>query len=1555
MVLPCSGVNLPNNAKIYDGSDEKPQSDADSCDSTSQLIEPSGELKPEVDALLASFALSRPDGSVKQINKINENLRLILSATRAKSNEFFRQDRLIQIEDPWLNTQEIADIKNTQHLRRCLQSKEGNEETKQQFLGLAFKLLQVFKGQSTDRDASDIKEVIQLTLIADSDLYREIMGAITHKCLSPLLDLPSIWGLGMMIQNRPVSLLIGTEKTRDLNLTRLLRIVQKHLSDLMQQEKYQRESLSVVLQTISHLLDALYLVGINNVDYDEIKEPLDKLLSKLCKQSENAMLAWQAYYARYALAHLPTDDDRWSHLAFHFAEETVPIALLLACEMYLMGTFAVPLVYFCKHHFHAFTHLITSFLFTVPTELLHWMSSATPQNWYVALRFVDIFIQTGNLILLEKFVRHCAEAKNKDFLIGFCLRLEQLIQTHQTQPEIQQAAIRLLHSLAKDYQRWGYHQEVQHAVKVALVNVAEALNQNLRQQVEAILSQLAGKEEKFSKSSSIHQVFPWNINLEAPIKEIALLGLARKELLSRPHLNDLKDIASSIVGLYNKYFSKFKKNSSIKDALMRYIEPQGVVVSGKILGTVSLHRIVTDFLAEPGKRVLLLEGDAGIGKTVFCHHLVQQFWKDYYDLKEPKNTKQEQRIPLFIELSKSGFATANLVTDWLKSQKFSDIYIRNLQKKYPIVLILDGYEKFADQNSEFYKAAQLDKWKNAKIIITVAPREVKNNYEYLFCSEEQKNILQIAKIVPFSENTVNAYVEKYAGLINGNAQVDKKILNDISGLSMRRHHPFTLKMSLNLLPALDEYNNFINELEAVKRINKRIIMIERYDQFIEDWLSYSHDSLSREKLSDKERKSLIKRRYGNFNKDLIKFNQDLALELHQCNELTISYSSTSSEERKSVQRILANIHDGAANSEKEQIKKERLFLLSSPLSRNGDEYCFIHPALQDYFISRAICEPEFKDRCPTFLDELNQLPLMNCTRILDFLAERVKKEPAFKRYLYHWLARSEIGELSVKYGSSNAITILVRAGEDLSAKDLSFISIPYANLEHGLFDSTVFDKADLTGVNFSGAWLRGASFKRAKMKQAQFGNASVISAATGPRFIKKMELSADGHWLASYGPGSTLSLHSLIDRASSTRMAVASGKRHVIFSVDNRWAAWPGKDGDIVYRNITDPTQADITTPFKGGWEESCTFTSDSQYLIVPTIQRHFHDLSQEIKEIEDKEHQIRSDIEKYDKNSKNLVSLLLSWSMSAEQLLALNQGMKLSLENIEKRKANLYRKQRYSIIEIQFLSLNSNEINTLLTEALRIDGEVTNMALSQDGRYLFTVKKDPIHADAVTIERRNIEEAVLKVESIYLRSRSKEMISAVSKIVPSADGKWLALAVLDSDSAKSTKISLYSLASFKTEYWVETTYSTSIELSFSPTGKWLAIVQEDELIVLSLALGSFQQIRKPLENITPALIHAVRWQRVNKVGQAEEEHILTMEGDYVLRRWKIATSEQNQFKLELIASTLHLAPRLSGISIEGVTDLDSDNVELLHPFCNHEVPLSEETSKTLPSLLNKA
>src|SRR5581483_10333372 len=165
---------------------------------------------------------------------------------------------------------------------------------------------------------------------------------------------------------------------------------------------------------------------------------------------------------------------------------------------------------------------------------------------------------------------------------------------------------------------------------------------------------------------------------------------------------------------------------------------------------------------------------------------------------------------------------------------------------------------------------------------------------------------------------------------------------------------------------------------------------------------------------------------------------------------------------------------------------------NSPLSRNGDQYRFIHKSLFEYFVARAIYESICKE-ASSILYEKNSM--LDDHGILRFLIEYVqqggsskdaKQIDEFKENLYNFIEKSK-EDTDFEIAAANSITILNKAGVSFSGNNLSGIHIAGADLSYGLFHCTQFKQADLINVNFKGSWLQYADFSGANMTGVQFG------------------------------------------------------------------------------------------------------------------------------------------------------------------------------------------------------------------------------------------------------------------------------------------------------------------------------------------------------------------------------------------------------------------------------------------------------------------------------------
>ena len=105
--------------------------------------------------------------------------------------------------------------------------------------------------------------------------------------------------------------------------------------------------------------------------------------------------------------------------------------------------------------------------------------------------------------------------------------------------------------------------------------------------------------------------------------------------------------------------------------------------------------------------------------------------------------------------------------------------------------------------------------------------------------------------------------------------------------------------------------------------------------------------------------------------------------------------------------------------------------------------------------------------------------------VFKFLQESVQQDARLKEKLLNWVERSKTEE--VQPIAANALTLLVKAGEQFNNKDLKGVRVPGADLSYGVFDSAQLQGADLRSVDFRQIWLRQANLGGAQMEGVQFG------------------------------------------------------------------------------------------------------------------------------------------------------------------------------------------------------------------------------------------------------------------------------------------------------------------------------------------------------------------------------------------------------------------------------------------------------------------------------------
>ncbi|BBO59254.1 NACHT domain-containing protein [Mycoavidus sp. B2-EB] len=531
-----------------------------------------------------------------------------------------------------------------------------------------------------------------------------------------------------------------------------------------------------------------------------------------------------------------------------------------------------------------------------------------------------------------------------------------------------------------------------------------------------------------------------NVSAEATrYKPLAQLG---------PHIEELRAA----------YLNVLEEVDEIRDGLTLYIPSEGQETADSKISFTLIEK-VRDFLSS-NKKVLLLLGEAGSGKSTFNRELTRTLWGEY----QPSSTAP---IPIFIALAEHTPSCKDLIESYLLEQEFSPEEIALLRKEKRLVFILDGFDEIEDRTQAFYTQHKLDHWKNAQVIISSRPEYLGKNYRIQFQKRGQTSALQEYWLSPTSDDWITAYIQKYirhTERTEWNLKRYQDALNNLPTLKEAIRRPFLLRMALDLLP----------DLTASK--SGPVTRIALYDAFISRWWNRSEERLLHITLTSEEEKARCKLGQSLVEKGL-RASQEMAMALTQKRLVQAFYDPEKEDVIPEAWRTYLNEKDA----------EKRLLLFNAPLIHQGQHYRFIHKSIQDYCVARAICGPQFNSAQPGVNAALNQFLLVDEPLILDFLAERVKQHPSFKAHLHAWIESSKDPSFPVTVGAANAITILVRAGVQFNGADLKGIRIPGADLSYGVFDLSQLQGSDLSGTNLYASWLRQADLSGAQMAGVQFG------------------------------------------------------------------------------------------------------------------------------------------------------------------------------------------------------------------------------------------------------------------------------------------------------------------------------------------------------------------------------------------------------------------------------------------------------------------------------------
>ena len=219
-----------------------------------------------------------------------------------------------------------------------------------------------------------------------------------------------------------------------------------------------------------------------------------------------------------------------------------------------------------------------------------------------------------------------------------------------------------------------------------------------------------------------------------------LLNIARRQ----PHVH-IEERLSSLE----------QENSKAWEAVRHvYIKQRGQSKSHATTATFDLEEETRSFLKSE-KKVLLIRGDAGAGKSTFTQYLTRILWMDR------ENAREDAPIPLLIRLPFVTDAPQNLVPEYLKRHGFYEADIHELKQGREFVFILDGYDEISKRRN-LYNTNQLHEWK-ARVVITCRTEYLNKYYHNDFIPERYPDAFLEFIVAPFSRSDIQKYIKQHVG------------------------------------------------------------------------------------------------------------------------------------------------------------------------------------------------------------------------------------------------------------------------------------------------------------------------------------------------------------------------------------------------------------------------------------------------------------------------------------------------------------------------------------------------------------------------------------------------------------------------------------------------------------------------------------------------------------------------------------------------------------------------------------------------------------------------
>ncbi|KAJ6234595.1 lipopolysaccharide assembly protein b [Anaeramoeba flamelloides] len=373
--------------------------------------------------------------------------------------------------------------------------------------------------------------------------------------------------------------------------------------------------------------------------------------------------------------------------------------------------------------------------------------------------------------------------------------------------------------------------------------------------------------------------------------------------------------------------------------------------------TEDLCEKVEEFLVNKEKKVFLLLGGAGTGKSTFLEMLNLRLWGRY------DSGNVESIIPVFVRLLMLRDPVHSIVEEVLhENWKLDKKEIQEMQKSKQLVFILDGYDEINDARNIIDKNKLLQDYSGSKVLITTRMEFLIKNYKLSFAplnnGEYDERLLEEWYTAPFNPEQINEYLEYFIKNTderdrrNWGVQKYHKYIKEIEGLSGLIETPYVLKVVTEVLPDIALKYIRGQEKDAYKRL--KLTKNELYRTYIEKLFRRQITKLREESRLNKLLKNKIdplELFWGYFLK--------LAKEMHVDQKTRVIYTTQSSNllwKKKETNKWDQFFGDGESKMQKKMLEIARNGGLLKRIENHsgGIVYTWIHLTILEFLVVQVM-------------------------------------------------------------------------------------------------------------------------------------------------------------------------------------------------------------------------------------------------------------------------------------------------------------------------------------------------------------------------------------------------------------------------------------------------------------------------------------------------------------------------------------------------------------------------------------------------------------------------